>query len=82
VIALLEKLVDVTEGTFHLEPRAFLNAVDYSAVLARWSAERGGKRVEGNDIAVYRFRDGKIAQVWFYDDGYDSDAFARVFAFD
>jgi ketosteroid isomerase-like protein len=64
------------------EPQAFLNAVDYSAVLVRWSAERGGTRIEGNDIAVYRFQDGKIVQVWFYEDGYDSDAFARVFAFD
>ena len=46
-------------------------------MLVRWSADRDGRRVEGNDIAVYRFRDGKIAQVWFYDDGYDEDAFSR-----
>lgn len=33
VVALLEKLVAVTEGTFQLEPGAFLNSVEYSAVL-------------------------------------------------
>ena len=33
-------------------------------------------------IAVYRFRDGKIAQVWFYADGYEPDAVSRVFGFD
>jgi uncharacterized protein len=81
VVALLQKLVEVTGGTFQLEPEAFLNAVDHSAVLVRWSAEREGRRVEGNDIAVYRFRDGKIAQVWFHDDGYDQEAFAAVFRF-
>jgi len=56
--------------------------VEYSAVLVRWSAEREGRRVEGNDIAVYRFRGGKIAQVWFYDDGYEPEAFSAVFRFD
>jgi ketosteroid isomerase-like protein len=82
VLALLQKLVAVTEGTFQLEPEAFLNSVDHSAVLVRWSAEREGTRCEGNDLAVYRFRDGKIAQVWFHDDGYDPEAFSAVFRFD
>lgn len=82
VVALLKKLVAVTDGTFQLTPEAFLNAVDYSAVIARWSAERDGTRVEGNDLAVYRLVDGKIGDVWFYDDGYDHEAFKTVFAFD
>jgi ketosteroid isomerase-like protein len=38
--------------------------------------------VRGSEIAVYRFEDGKIAQVWFYVDGYESEAFSAVFAFD
>jgi hypothetical protein len=82
VVALLEKLVAVTEDTFQLEPKAFLNSVEHSAVLVRWWAERQGTRSEGNEIAVYRFDDGKIAQVWFYVDGHDPEAFSRVFGFD
>ncbi len=82
VVALLQKLVTVTEGTFQLEPQAFLNSVEHSAVLVRWWAERQGRRAEGSEIAVYRFRGGKIAQVWFYVDGYEPDAFSAVFAFD
>jgi uncharacterized protein len=81
VVALLQKLVTATDGTFQLTPEAFLNAVDYSVCIARWSAERDDTRVEGNDIAVYRFSDGKIGDVWFYDDGYDPDVFKRVFSF-
>jgi ketosteroid isomerase-like protein len=82
VVALLEKLVDVTEGTFQLEPVVFLNSVEYSAVLVHWAAERDGLWSEGNEIAVYRFANGKIAQVWFYVDGYEPEAFSSVFRFD
>jgi uncharacterized protein len=82
VVALLEKLVAVTGGTFQLEPEAFLNSVEHSAVLVRWSAERDGRRSAGTEIAIYRFRDGKIDQVWFYVDGYEPEAFSAVFGFD
>jgi ketosteroid isomerase-like protein len=82
VVALLQKLVDVTEGTFQLEPVAFLNSAEHSAVLVRWAAERDGLQSKGNEIAVYRFADGKVAQVWFYVDGYEPNAFSVVFAFD
>ena len=82
VVALLEKLVTVTGGTFQLEPVAFLNLEEHSAVLVRWWAERQGRRSEGHEIAVYRLRDGMIAQVWFYNEPSESEAFSAVFAFD
>jgi ketosteroid isomerase-like protein len=82
VVELFKKLVAVTEGTFQLAPEAFLSSVDHSAVLVRWSAERGRARSEGNEIAVYRFRDGKIAEVWFHMDGFDPEAFPAVFGYD
>ena len=47
VVALLEKLVAVTEGTFQLEPEAFLNLDHHSAVLVRWWAERQGASLRG-----------------------------------
>jgi len=82
VVALFEKLVAVTEGTFQLVPQAFLNSVDHSAVLVRWWAERGGVRSEGNEIAVFRFQGGKIVEVWFHMDGYEQEAFSAVFGYD
>jgi ketosteroid isomerase-like protein len=72
----------VTEGTLQLEPEAFLNSVEHSAVLVWWSAERQGRRSEGSEIAVYRFRDGEIAQGWFYCDGCEPEAFSAVFRYD
>jgi ketosteroid isomerase-like protein len=82
VVALLEKLVAVTEGTFQLVPEAFLNSLEHSALLVRWWAERDGRRSEGNEIAIYRFRDGEIAEVWFHVDGHEPDAVSAVFGFD
>jgi ketosteroid isomerase-like protein len=82
VVALLEKLVAITEGTFQLVPEAFVNSEEHSAALIRWWAERGERRSEGNEIAVYRFRDGKVAEVWFHVDGHDPEAVSAVFTFD
>ena len=81
VIGLLQQLVAVTEGTFALHPDEFLHAAEHCAVLVRWSASRGSKSVEGNEIAVYRFRGGSIAEAWFYPDGYDAEALSAVFAY-
>ena len=47
VVALLEQLVEVSEGTFQLEPEAFLNLQEHSTVRVRWWAERDGRRSEG-----------------------------------
>jgi hypothetical protein len=81
VVALLEKLVAVTDGTFQLVPEGFLNLGEHSAVAVRWSAERGRRRSEGREIAVYRVEDGKVAEVWFYNEPPDAQAFSAVFAF-
>jgi ketosteroid isomerase-like protein len=83
VVALLQKLVDVTEGTFDLEPEGhFLNLDQYSAVAVRWWADRDGQRSDGHELAVYRIHDGRIAEVWFYNEPSDADTFSRVFAFE
>jgi uncharacterized protein len=82
VVALLRRLVEVTEGSFQLEPEAFINLGEHSAVLVRWWAERNGRRSEGREIAVYRFLDGRIVQVWFYNEPSEPEAFSSVFAFD
>jgi uncharacterized protein len=82
VVALLQKLVQVTEGTFQLEPVDFLNLDKHSAVTVRWWAERGGVRSEGREIAVYRLEDGQITEVTFFNEPGDPATFSAVFAFD
>jgi len=80
VTSLLQKYVEVTEGTFQLEPDAFLNLDEHSAVAVRWWAERSGRRSEGREIAVYRVREGAIDRVWFYNEPSDAEALSAVFA--
>ncbi len=81
VAALLEELVRVTGGTFSLEPKDFIATSEHVATNVRWDAERGGTRVEGNDLAVFRIAEGKIAEAWFFPDGFDPDALTGVFSF-
>jgi uncharacterized protein len=82
VVSLLQRYVEVTEGTFQLEPEAFLNLAEHSAVAVRWWAERNGLRSEGREIGVYHLCDGAIDHVWFYNEPSDPEALAAVFVFD
>jgi uncharacterized protein len=81
VLGLLRKLVDVTEDTFALEPIGFIVTAEHVATNARWRAEREGIHVEGNDLAVFRIAMGRIAEAWFFPDGYDPQALSKVFSF-
>lgn len=82
VTALLQQLVEVTQGTFRLEPVDFIATAEHVATNVRWSAERSGTRVEGSDLAVYRVSGGRITGAWFFPDGFDPDALTEVFSFE
>ena len=79
VVALIKK---VSEIPLVLEPQEVLVTDGHAVARTRWWAERADTRVEGNEIAVYRFEGEKIAEVWFWYDGYDHAAHDLVFSFD
>ena len=81
VVELLRRLVEVTGGTFTLEPTDFIVTAEHVATNARWCAQRGNVRAAGNDLAVFRVDKGKIAEAWFFPDGYDPEALSEVFSF-
>ena len=81
VSELLRKFVEITAGTFTLEPRQLISTDEHVAASVRWRAERRGTQVEGNDLAVYRIAEGQIAEAWFFPDGYDAQALNQVFSF-
>jgi hypothetical protein len=81
VADLLAKFVEITGGTFALEPQQLICTAEHVAANVRWRAERRGTHVEGNDLAVYRIRNGQIAGAWFFPDGFDPEALAEVFSF-
>lgn len=82
VVSLMRKLSEISGGTFTLEPQEVIVTDEHAAARTRWWAERVGVRVEGNEIGVYRFTDGKIAEAWFWYDGHDRAAHDIVFSFD
>ena len=81
VVGLLAKFIEITDGTFALEPRKLICTAEHVAASVRWRAERTGTHVEGNDLAVYRVMQDQIAAAWFFPDGFDPEALAKVFSF-
>jgi ketosteroid isomerase-like protein len=81
VAELIAKFIEVTGGTFALEPQEMISTAEHVAAAVRWRAERNGVSVDGNDLAVYRVADGQIAEAWFFADGYDPQALGQVFSF-
>ncbi|TDD32843.1 nuclear transport factor 2 family protein [Actinomadura sp. KC06] len=80
VLKLLDDLKQATNGTFTLEPTAFLTTDEHVVAKIRWSASRGETHVRGNEIAIYRLTSAKIAEAWFHVDGYDPKALSEVFS--
>jgi uncharacterized protein len=74
-----DRLLEQTEGTFTLEPTGVIETEDYAAARISWFAERGGVRSEGLELAIFRFRDDKIAEISFFQDAYDLDKLREVF---
>jgi ketosteroid isomerase-like protein len=82
VLALLRRLATATGGTFTLTPREVLATREYAAAVIHWSAERDGKRAEGDEVAVYRVRNGQVAEAWFFPEIADAAEHDAVFALD
>lgn len=74
-----DRLLEQTEGTFALEPTDVIETEDWAAARISWFAERGGVRSEGLELAIFRFRDGRIAEVSFFQDAYDLNKLREVF---
>ncbi|MDH4066214.1 MAG: nuclear transport factor 2 family protein [Acidobacteriota bacterium] len=76
----LAQIVDaagaLTDGTTRLEPHAVAADGVLAVVLVRWSATMRGRTLRGQEAAVYRVVDGRIAEAWFHPaDPEASDAF-------
>ena len=68
------KVMEVTEGSFHLDLHAVLADDEHGVVLVVTTASRGGRSVTTNDVHVFHLRDGKVTESW--------DASTNQYAFD
>ena len=64
VYGLFGKLMEVTEGSFHLDLHAAFADDEHGVVLVTTTASRGGRSIEVNEAHVFHLRDGKVVEFW------------------
>jgi len=64
VYGLFGKLMEVTEGSFHLDLHAAFADDEHGVVLVTTTASRGGRSVTTNDVHVFHLHDGKVVEFW------------------
>jgi len=64
VFGLFGKIMEVTEGSFHLEPHAILADDEHAVALVFGTASLGGRSITNNDAHVFHMRDGKVEEFW------------------
>ena len=57
ILHALGRAMAESEGTFSLELRRVLANDRYAVTLHRWTAERAGRRIQADNINIYRFDD-------------------------
>ena len=72
IMGFLGKVMALTGGTFHLEPRDILASDTRAAFLFRGTGEREGRTLDNPTCLVVEIRDGKITRI----DEYVWDAYA------
>jgi uncharacterized protein len=74
VFAFFGKLMELTEGSFHLDVHAILADDEHAVALTSGTASRAGKTITDNAAHVFHMRDGRVAEYW--------DATTDQYAFD
>ena len=73
VLDMIRRALDATGGSFDLSVAATVEAGRHVAAAVAWSAEKGGRRIEGRELAVYEIRDRRIAAARFHPDDIADD---------
>ena len=73
VIDMIGRALEATDGSFELAVSRTVETGSHVAALIVWSATRGGREIEGREMAVYEVRDGCIASAWFYPENIADD---------
>ena len=64
VYGFFAKLMEITEGSFHLDLHAVLADDEHGVALTIATASRGGQSMTNNDADVMHLRDGKVTEFW------------------
>ena len=58
------KVMEVTEGSFHIDLHAVLADDEHGVALVVTTASRGGRSMEVNQAHVFHLSDGKVTEFW------------------
>jgi ketosteroid isomerase-like protein len=58
------KLMEATEGTFHIDLHKVFADDDHAVALVTTTASRGGRSVNSYDAHIFHLRDGKVTDFW------------------
>jgi ketosteroid isomerase-like protein len=64
VYGFFAKLMEVTEGSFHLDLQAVFADDEQGVALVVSTASRGGRSVKVNDAHIFHLGDGKVVEFW------------------
>ena len=78
VLVFFVRVMEVTNGSFRVEPLTLLADDGYGAAPVRITAHRGDRHLDVMNLQVSRLRDGRVAEFW--DTTTDPDATEAFYA--
>ena len=64
VFGFFGKLMEVTEGSFHIDLHTLLADDEHGVALVVITASRAGRSVQVNEAHVFHMRDGQVVAFW------------------
>ena len=72
ILGLLERMVQLTDGTLQFRSSGVITADGQTIVLCgQTHATRGGKELDTEEVHVLSLRDGKIRELWIFHQNQD-----------
>lgn len=66
VLDIIRRALHTTGGTFDLSVTSTVETASHVAAPIDWTAEKDGRLIKGQELAVYEIRDGHITAAWFH----------------
>ena len=70
---MISRALDTTGGSFDLRVTSTVETSSHVAALIAWSAAKDGRRINGQELAVYEVQAGCIVSAWFHPENIADD---------
>lgn len=73
VIDMMQRALLTTGGSFTLDVESTVATGSDCAAVIRWRADKGERRIEGRELAIFRFEKGLIREALFFPENIEHD---------